>query len=541
MLWQKESSDANASYINPFNEKPSADFRDSYNQVISHLKSSIELSVQPGVPIHRKHDGSALKYRQQGNIHFSKKQWPEAMNFYNKSLCFAESNTELSENMSLAYGNRSACFFEMKKFEKCLIDIELAIKANFPPRIMAKLERRRAECLVKIETNKSAEEFKAKLSYTESKKYRGMANVIQIQTNEKFGRHIIANCDIPAGKTVLIEQAFLSRSVEKQYNSCTACLKTSMNFIACRACTNSLFCYDTCAENVQKVHEMECDYSYLDTKSNKEFIIHSIVVAINIFPNVDAMIQFVRQSVEQNTKCVPDSLHDLESKYRAFLRLNVYTGTTKSNENYEGAYKVYQDLMLRKKIVNQFITNAQKHFLMHLILHHIFILNNSYQCNVNNHCAFILPSYVNHSCAPNLLFANNANQIIFVTMRPIKAKEQLFQTYLGDILSEVPYDSVEYRRQYLYDLFGFLCECERCTPTGKKMDWQDFTKTTEHVSVVLQSKALMEKPKFDKINLLILQKRCIDFLNRFGRMQWCDDLGMMMNCYGRLYSKLFED
>lgn len=37
-----------------------------------------------------------------------------------------------------------------------------------------------------------------------------MANVLKIQRNNEFGRHVVSKCDIPAGETVLIEDNFIS-------------------------------------------------------------------------------------------------------------------------------------------------------------------------------------------------------------------------------------------------------------------------------------------------------------------------------------------
>lgn len=45
------------------------------------------------------------------------------MEWYNKSMCFAKVRTE---QMGLAYANRSSSFLNLKMYRKCLIDIEYA-------------------------------------------------------------------------------------------------------------------------------------------------------------------------------------------------------------------------------------------------------------------------------------------------------------------------------------------------------------------------------------------------------------------------------
>lgn len=76
-----------------------------------------------------KNDIKSTLYRENGNEQKIKGNWYRAMRFYNDSLRYAENG---SRNISLAYANRSLCFLKMEMFDKCIADIELAIKANYP-------------------------------------------------------------------------------------------------------------------------------------------------------------------------------------------------------------------------------------------------------------------------------------------------------------------------------------------------------------------------------------------------------------------------
>lgn len=67
--------------------------------------------------------------RTEGNKFFYEKSYHNAMLKYNESLCFAEAN---SETMGLAYANRSALYFEMKLFDNCLRNINLARQNKYP-------------------------------------------------------------------------------------------------------------------------------------------------------------------------------------------------------------------------------------------------------------------------------------------------------------------------------------------------------------------------------------------------------------------------
>lgn len=117
-LWKKESTESDSLFIDIFDGVRNMEV---YN-AINGIKALHQLFyVSP------KSCESSLKYRSEGNSFFIRKEYQKAMEMYNKSLCFAK---DASENISLACANRSACFMELKMYEECLIDIELAIQAG---------------------------------------------------------------------------------------------------------------------------------------------------------------------------------------------------------------------------------------------------------------------------------------------------------------------------------------------------------------------------------------------------------------------------
>lgn len=220
-LWQKETKDPSL-YVDIFKKTP-VEFRRSCFENISKYKAEKLLYAH-------KSDKKSSVFHANGTNAFETNDWREAMKLYNASLCFAEIN---SECRSLAYASRSACFFRLKMYRKCLVDIELAIEANCPSHLLPDLENRRENCSKLMKFSDECGEFVPTLSYDNDEQFPGMANVLQIEFNENFGRHIIAKTDIPAGQTILVEDAFTSRSVGIQHINCSACLKTTMNFIAC--------------------------------------------------------------------------------------------------------------------------------------------------------------------------------------------------------------------------------------------------------------------------------------------------------------------
>lgn len=134
VLWKKESNvgASDALFVDLFADKSKIK---GYNEWNRQLKSAdwknrfLGRSIVPG-----KNNAVSDSYRMEGNTYFKNRSWTEAMELYTQSLCYAQPGTQ---NVGLAFANRSSCFFEMKMYDKCLRDIELAEKANYPN--MAKL------------------------------------------------------------------------------------------------------------------------------------------------------------------------------------------------------------------------------------------------------------------------------------------------------------------------------------------------------------------------------------------------------------------
>lgn len=98
----------------------------------------------------RKNNARAVEYRQQGNQLFKQNRYHDAIQEYNQCLCYAE---PAGDQIALAYANRAACFLRLRKYEHCLADIEAAIAANYPARLMGKLLKRKADCLEEERVN----------------------------------------------------------------------------------------------------------------------------------------------------------------------------------------------------------------------------------------------------------------------------------------------------------------------------------------------------------------------------------------------------
>lgn len=539
MLWQK---DANNIYVNFCQE----DFEE---------RTFERANLLLGCPISpTKSNSYSFKNRNIGNAFYLTQKWYEAIKAYNISLCFAENGTD---HISLAYGNRSACFLQLKMYDKCIADIQLAIQAGFPDRLLAKLEARRATCLEQIESNGQSAADEPELSFEADDNLACMANVLQIQRNGEYGRHIIAKSDIGVGKVILMEQAFIP-SISDKYKRCETCWKSDVNLIPCTKCTSVLFCPGRCEQN--PTHEIQCGMRIIDDDSMNDQqvqLVRSILIAIHEFSSPDDLMNFVEAAIASDRKEIPASLSDTESRYRAFLKLSFDRKTIVKDVFPTQVCFVYKTLMKHRAIKSKFSSKKYRRFLMHLIGQHLCTI----QCNTgalmfNNKSAFnisqvmtenlsILVNYINHSCAPNVTIMSIDDRNVCVTLRPIKQGDQLFVSYFRN---DVMQHNTINRQQYLRDICDFHCKCERCVPSStmdpsglEKMKsdpcYQYVRKNTNAMNCctrygrnerVLVMCSCSKNKKRDAIKTV---EKSTEFLNRYGHMPWTTELDFVVNCF----------
>ena len=161
-----------------------------------------------------KNSATASAFRKKGNEYFQKKEYEDALVFYNLATMFAPAE---NQQLGMAYANRSAVLVELKDPEGALEDIGLALQNDYPLASVQKLEQRRAKCEELIATAKNIgnlHEFEVKLELEMRKKLSQdmrrienpnpsipvAAKCIQIKFDKSKGRHLVVNRDVPAGK-----------------------------------------------------------------------------------------------------------------------------------------------------------------------------------------------------------------------------------------------------------------------------------------------------------------------------------------------------
>lgn len=510
-LWNKKASPAGNIYINLFDSIPTEKCIDNDWENRNLFRSY-------------KDNQHSTELRMKGNMKYRVGEITEAMNLYNRSLCFAELN---SENIALAYASRSACFFQLKMYHEALIDIELAKDANISERLLPKLEERKQQSQKLMASFEMPHKNVLKLSYDADRQYPCMVNVLEVKQNEHFGRHLVAKCDIPVGQTILIESDFVSMRSNTDELVCYTCFRSKVNFIACSQCPDVAFCSNDCMTQ-NTIHKWECGTFFADLHYQIQFQMQTILLAIETFSNVNHLMAFVENILDEAIEKVPLSLHDAKSKYHFFFKLSK-SSTTWLTKYLSQAKQVYDNIMLLPKVTVLFDTDIKKCFLQHLVTHHFLIIKNNALVSGNPWAVvsiFNVLSMLNHSCAPNVFHPRMGKQQCCITIRPVKRGQQLFISYL----SSNDMSTIEQRQQKLKTSWGFSCTCERCVPTREPIDLEIVEADPCYRFVV---------DNYDNDNnteqLSELLNNCLQFMNKYGDSQWSTSIFtiavILMNLY----------
>lgn len=103
-----------------------------------------------------KSTAEALKFKNLGNKAFLQNKFLKALKLYTKSVAYALPNTT---ELAVAFANRSAALFRLKRYEACLVDVNRALKENhseLAEEWVQKLLKRKQECVAKLKENHAA-------------------------------------------------------------------------------------------------------------------------------------------------------------------------------------------------------------------------------------------------------------------------------------------------------------------------------------------------------------------------------------------------
>ncbi|KAH9499956.1 hypothetical protein Btru_076008 [Bulinus truncatus] len=248
--------------------------------------------------------------RGKGNERFKESDYAGAIHWYTQSIIKAPDD---SENLSLAFNNRSTANFYLKNYALCLQDVELAFLHDYPAKSCYKLYQRIGRCMYYLYRKEEAikafqqtisaleradmpEESKKNiisdmhkviqqcssimsqpnpasinsfncchkgipnLSSKPSQKIPTVADCVEIRLDSFGGRGLFASRDIEIGEVIIVETPFTS-ALLKEFNltHCQFCCNRVKLPVPCKFCSGVIFCSLDCRSAAwQKFHWAEC-------------------------------------------------------------------------------------------------------------------------------------------------------------------------------------------------------------------------------------------------------------------------------------------
>ncbi|KAG4070276.1 hypothetical protein HA402_009839 [Bradysia odoriphaga] len=526
VMWKKGSDGLYVDLISKAGPKGIyIDTDEQGNIIIANLRSNAAtnpLRADKTISTLNKSDATSIEKRTKGNELFVRQQWFEAMEMFNESLCFAEKG---SANTSLAYANRAFTFLKLEMYDECFADIELAKKSGYPE--MSKLEQRKLICSKSMKEGSDSPNARwiPKLDYDPNEKFPCLANILNIERSGDREVAIVAKEDIAVGRIIAIEESFTVSLHQRFGWKCCICLKHSVNLFPCTNCTVAMFCSDECREHF--LHKDECG-KMMQCEQMEQM--RGILIAINSFANADDLMDFVEKAIKSDGHEIPENLIEIRSKYRIFLKLSLDSKLCRSE--FFGAqyvYPIYKYLLDIPRIRTFFNSLKHQRFLMHLIAHHVQIGHRNTRMikqqtlsdkvmEMESQYSFtgLLQKYFNHSCAPNVQMISFDNMSVYFTVRPVKKGESLQQS-LFPFLQE----SRKVRQSVLLEQKEIVCKCIRCRgPNASYSMRQQMAQDPDYCYIASNGSS----PKQILLCYQELVNRSVDFLTKYGRETWCDEI-----------------
>lgn len=285
-------------------------------RVIFTFNVMVEYGIVPNATGMPKNAKESEKLREQGNKVFIKgvlnnMTCIDALKLYTKSIAFAPYP---SEQLALAYANRSAVLFQLGLHSECIQDIDRALALNYPDDLRAKLYVRKTECLMilgscsvenileeaqhwldkmslndasrkklrskldtlhykAVQTEKSVKDNSIRAEVKKSGNEPPLPTIVSynnevpcasdavaIKYNTRYGRHVIATRNINPGEVIAVEKPYTLLLMQQNIQThCSNCLKVCWANIPCNYCTYAMYCSEECrCAEWKKCHDVEC-------------------------------------------------------------------------------------------------------------------------------------------------------------------------------------------------------------------------------------------------------------------------------------------
>lgn len=319
---------------------------------------------------------------------------------------------------------------ELKKYDEALKNIQWARENDYEN--IQKLNDREEKCK-KLKEQQVIDPLDDpfdffKLSYPPNPKIPFIVECLEMRKTKKFGRGIYATRDLKTGDIIAIEDSVIRRLFPPSaagYSICCNCLKScNMNLIPCLKNSTLMFCSTTCREKIyEKIEDMTCllkignDYAH-------EKIYADIVEK---FGGREKLLEFLKQNdVNKLNKSVFD--YDWNALDEAEYNRNLAICFLSFTDSF-----ALQPKMKKWSYVEppQHLAKGNQ-YILDLIKHACGLMSLNSKCIRYGALGLAFGNLFNHSCLSNVQRVQIENKVAFYVSKPVKAGEQLFESYYMD-------------------------------------------------------------------------------------------------------------
>ncbi|KAJ8948436.1 hypothetical protein NQ318_007959 [Aromia moschata] len=397
-------------------------------------------------------------FRQKGNDMFKARKTREAIEFYTKGVAFAEDGSEF---LALAYANRSAVLYERGLYEECLMDIDRALKNNYPEKLRPKLLGRQNKAS-QLKVNQIPQSYFQPIPVIPEKQKNDLiqcaSDSVEIKYTEDLGRHVLATKDIAVGDVLAIEKPFCHILIDQQYVHCHECLKLCYNLIPCAKCTNALYCSQDCRNKSNYYHKFECPIMATTKKLRMDKLkLLSMKIATimkNQYGNISNWYDLNINNVYRSDRY--DEIHNLVANTEQRAVSDLFE---RSSGKYTGLLESAQEERIFKELVLLHLQTAACNF--HEISEMAENRDGVYELEEIGAGAYSFLSMFNHCCSPNVVRHCYGPVIVVRAIQSIKKGEQCYDNYgYHHALMTRSERRSKLKKQYFFDCSCEVCECD---------------------------------------------------------------------------------
>lgn len=447
------------------------------------------------------------------------------------------------------YNNRSAIYITLNQFDRCLENITLARKCNYPADRMKTLDEREMKCKLRMETltpNPNDDPMiHFKLTYHANPKYPGIADCVELRNNQKHGNQLVTTRDLRPGDIIGVEApSFTSASPDARFHRCSYCFGDNlMNLIACDGCTKAMFCSEKCRKTaMNEFHQFECNV-HDNPELKITFTLRMLLKCINVF---DGDVKALQSFVEKNKKHVTvfdfdfsnpeDPMYDKNmilvtlsvrnNAHYCKLMTSAMGGETRAFINHHPKLKEMwrqHAPFLNKMLEKLFIPTT---FLTHMSVWFSKEVNVTTASALGQIQSMMMPNtrreklregnageglypahcVSNGSCDPNVYVVSVGNKIAWIVSKPTPVGSELTHKYIEPFYNLGPAAN---RQNQFVSYFGYKCDCEACKNDWPRLDaMKPIDGKFEYRSINALSTPMQAKERIKK-NIAYIEKNYV--------------------------------